>query len=224
MSDARSILTLFTPSLPSSDSTRRTGQGVDMRDSGIPWLGNVPIHWTTRRLKTNLCRNDGGVWGEDFDPDGTVVLRSTEQTVGGDWKIDDPARRSLSVSERAGAMLAEGDLVITKSSGSDLHIGKTSIVTAEVAALGCCFSNFMQRLRCDGRTSPRFAYYILNSPIGREQMVYGSNTSTGLANLNGGVIGNIVARGPLSPSRRRLRDGWTSGRDGSMSWSRPSGD
>lgn len=204
MSDARSILTLFTPSLPSSDSTRRTGQGVDMRDSGIPWLGNVPIHWTTRRLKTNLCRNDGGVWGEDFDPDGTVVLRSTEQTVGGDWKIDDPARRSLSVSERAGAMLAEGDLVITKSSGSDLHIGKTSIVTAEVAALGCCFSNFMQRLRCDGRTSPRFAYYILNSPIGREQMVYGSNTSTGLANLNGGVIGNIVAAWPPLPEQEAI--------------------
>jgi len=178
-----------------------------MRDSGIPWLGNVPIHWTTRRLKTNLCRNDGGVWGEDFDPDGTVVLRSTEQTVGGDWKIDDPARRSLSVSERAGAMLAEGDLVITKSSGSDLHIGKTSIVTAEVAALGCCFSNFMQRLRCDGRTSPRFAYYILNSPIGREQMVYGSNTSTGLANLNGGVIGNIVAAWPPLPEQEAIA-GW----------------
>lgn len=180
------------------------GRYTNMRESGVPWLGRVPTHWTMRRLKTNLSRNDGGVWGEDFDPDGTIVLRSTEQTVGGDWKIDDPARRALSASERAGALLAEGDLVITKSSGSEFHIGKTSIVTAEVAALGCCFSNFMQRLRCDRRTAPRFAYYILNSPIGREQMVYGSNTSTGLANLNGGVMGNIVAAWPPLPEQEAI--------------------
>src|SRR5690606_23061878 len=101
------------------------GRYTNMRESGVPWLGRVPTHWTMRRLKTNLSRNDGGVWGEDFDPDGTIVLRSTEQTVGGDWKIDDPARRALSASERAGALLAEGDLVITKSSGSEFHIGKT---------------------------------------------------------------------------------------------------
>lgn len=180
------------------------GRYTDMRESGVPWLGRVPAHWTMRRLKTNLSRNDGGVWGADFDPDGTIVLRSTEQTVGGDWKIDDPARRALSASERAGALLVEGDLVITKSSGSEFHIGKTSIVTAEVAALDCCFSNFMQRLRCDRRTAPRFAYYILNSPIGREQMVYGSNTSTGLANLNGGVIGNIVAAWPPLPEQEAI--------------------
>lgn len=187
------------------------GRYADMRESGIPWLGRVPAHWSIRRLKTNLARNDGGVWGDDFDPEGTIVLRSTEQTVGGDWKIDDPAMRALAASDRAAALLAEGDLVITKSSGSELHIGKTSIVTAEVAALGCCFSNFMQRLRCDRRTEPRFAYYILNSPIGREQMVHGSNTSTGLANLNGGVIGNILACWPPLPEQRAIA-GWLDGR------------
>lgn len=193
---------LFSPSRPDSTPTLR--EYAEYRDSGIPWLKCVPAHWTVRRLKTCLVRNDGGVWGEDFDPEGTVVLRSTEQTVGGDWKIDDPARRSLSASERAAALLEEGDLVITKSSGSEFHIGKTSIVSAEVAALGCCFSNFMQRLRCDRRTAPRFAYYILNSPIGREQMIYGSNTSTGLANLNGGVIGNIIAAWPPLPEQEAI--------------------
>lgn len=176
----------------------------EYRPSGVAWLGDVPAHWIVRRLKTCLARNDGGVWGDDFDPEGTIVLRSTEQSVGGDWKIEDPARRALSAFERAAALLAEGDLVITKSSGSELHIGKTSIVTAEVAALGCCFSNFMQRLRCDRRTAPGFVHYILNSPIGREQMVYGSNTSTGLANLNGGVFGNIIACWPPLPEQRAI--------------------
>lgn len=176
----------------------------EYKDSGAPWLGQVPAHWDVRRLKTSLVRNDGGVWGEDFDPDGTIVLRSTEQAVDGKWIIDDPARRLLSPKERAAALLVDGDLVITKSSGSALHIGKTSLVDAQVASLGCCYSNFMQRLRCDGHTDPRFVHYLLNSPVGREQFDYGSNTTTGLANLNGTIIGNLRVAWPPPPEQRAI--------------------
>lgn len=168
------------------------------------WIDAVPTGWVTRRLKTVLVRNDGGVWGDDFDSEGTIVLRSTEQTVGGEWQIGDPARRSLSATDRAAAMLRAGDLVLTKSSGSALHIGKTSIVTPEVAALRCCFSNFMQRLRCDLLTEPRFVFYILNSTLGREQMAYGSNSSTGLANLSGSIVGSIQAAFPPLPKQRAI--------------------
>lgn len=157
-----------------------------------------------RRLKFSLGRNDGGVWGDDFDSEGTVVLRSTEQTVGGGWNIVEPARRSLSATERAAGLLATDDLLITKSSGSELHIGKTSIVTEEVASLQCCFSNFMQRLRCSHGLLPKLVFYVLNSPIGREQFVYGSNTTTGLANLNGHVIGNLVLAVPPLDEQRAI--------------------
>lgn len=176
----------------------------EYKDSGAPWLGQVPAHWDVRRLKTSLVRNDGGVWGEDFDLDGTIVLRSTEQAVDGKWIIDDPARRLLSPKERAAALLVDGDLVITKSSGSALHIGKTSLVDAQVASLGCCYSNFMQRLRCDGHTDPQFVHYLLNSPVGREQFGYGSNTTTGLANLNGTIIGNLRVAWPSPPEQRAI--------------------
>jgi type I restriction enzyme S subunit len=144
------------------------------------------------------------VWGDDFDPEGTIVLRSTEQTVGGGWSIVDPARRSLTATERAAGLLATNDLLITKSSGSELHIGKTSIVTEEVASLQCCFSNFMQRLRCSNVLLPKLVFYVLNSPIGREQFVYGSNTTTGLANLNGHVIGNLTLAVPPLDEQRAI--------------------
>jgi type I restriction enzyme, S subunit len=161
------------------------------KPSGIEWLGDVPEHWEVRRLRHALARNDGGVWGDEDDPAGTVVLRSTEQTIDGGWRIEDPARRSLSESEKRDCLLEPGDLVVTKSSGSALHIGKTSLVTHEVAALSPCFSNFMQRLRMTGTVDPRIAFYLLNSPIGRQQLVFNSNTTTGLANLTGSVLGNV---------------------------------
>ncbi len=38
------------------------------KDSGVEWLGEIPKHWTTDRLKWTItdCRN--GIWGAE--PDG----------------------------------------------------------------------------------------------------------------------------------------------------------
>ena len=165
----------------------------EYKDSGVEWLGEVPIHWEVSPFKWLLDRNDGGVWGDDPDGvDDTLVLRSTEQTVDGRWRLDSAATRKLSATERAAALLESGDLVVTKSSGSSLHIGKTTLVTDEIAQMGCCYSNFMQRLRMKPSFSPLLAWYILNNDIARLQFDLLSNSTTGLANLNGTMIGQIM--------------------------------
>lgn len=163
-----------------------------MKDSGVEWFGEVPAHWRVQPLKALLRRNDSGVWGDDCDDDCVVVLRSTEQTVDGSWIVENPARRRLTTREVSQARLAVGDLVVTKSSGSELHIGKTSLVDESVAALNCCFSNFMQRLRMAQPNQPRFFWHLLNSPVAREQFVYLSSTTTGLGNLSGSILGAVV--------------------------------
>ena len=93
---------------------------------GIPWLKDVPDHWNVPRLKTHLVLNDSGVWSEEPDDRGTTVLRSTEQTIDGHWNIKNPARLRIGERERDVATLVTGDLIITKSSGSSAHIGKTT--------------------------------------------------------------------------------------------------
>ena len=182
------------------------GPYLAYKDSGVEWLGRMPEHWEARRLKSLLSRNDSGVWGEDFDDDGVIVLRSTEQTVAGEWKISAPAKRRLTPFEYSSSRLQEGDLVITKSSGSSLHIGKTSIVTRQVEALDCCFSNFMQRLRVKQDATPHYLWYVLNGELGRRQFDYMSDTTTGLANLNGKVIGRVcVACPPIAEQSAIVR-------------------
>ncbi len=173
--------------------TKGLDPNVPMKDSGVEWLGEVPIHWEVSPFKWLLDRNDGGVWGDDPDgTDDTLVLRSTEQTVDGQWRLENAATRKLSATERAAALLESGDLVVTKSSGSSLHIGKTTLVTDEIAQLGCCYSNFMQRLRMKPSFSPLLAWYILNNDIARLQFDLLSNSTTGLANLNGTMIGQMM--------------------------------
>jgi type I restriction enzyme, S subunit len=101
-------------------------------------------------------------------------------------------------SDRQAALLAEGDLVVTKSSGSSLHIGKTTLVTPEIAAIGCCYSNFMQRIRLKSSFVPRLAWYVMNNDVARLQFDLLSNSTTGLANLNGTMIGAMVL--PVPPA------------------------
>lgn len=169
------------------------------KDSGVAWLGEVPAHWNVKPMKWVIERNDGGVWGSDpTGEDDTVVLRSTEQTVDGRWQLDEPARRSLSEAEKAGSLLVAGDLLVTKSSGSALHIGKTTLVTPEIAGQGCCYSNFMQRLRLKSELNSRLAWYLMNNEIARKQFDLLSNSTTGLANLNGSILGELVA--PIPPA------------------------
>lgn len=164
------------------------------RESDAGSIGRVPDHWELARLKAHLVRNDGGAWGsEDPQPGSidTLVLRSTEQTIAGGWRIKDPARRSVTPGERHATLLCAGDLLVTKSSGSAAHIGKTTLVTPEIEGMECGFSNFMQRLRTDKTTSPTFLWYFLNSSPGREQMVHLSSTTTGLGNLTSTILGNL---------------------------------
>ncbi len=168
------------------------------RDSGVEWLGKIPAHWNPKPFKASLVRNDSGVWGEDFDADGTIVLRSTDQTKRGAWRITEPAQRRLSAREATYAKLLLGDLLVAKSSGSTHHIGKTSVVDEAIAALNCCYSNFMQRLRVSAEHLPRFFWYLMNCPVAREQLIFLSSTTTGLGNLNGSILGAILL--PMAPS------------------------
>ena len=55
----------------------------------------------------------------------------------------------------------------------------------------------MQRLRVKEGLLARFVWYALNGELGRSQFDYLSNTTTGLANLNGEIIGRVAF--PLPP-------------------------
>jgi type I restriction enzyme S subunit len=167
------------------------------KDSGVEWIGEIPEHWEIVRFSYILEKNDGGTWGDGFDNNGTIVLRSTEITVDGKWDISNPARRLLQPQEMYRCLLKEGDLLLTKSSGSELHIGKTALVDNDVSKLRCAYSNFMQRLRPIKSVSSRYLFYYLNNDVGRSQLFFLTSTTTGLKNLSAGVLAKL--RVPLLP-------------------------
>ena len=143
-------------------------------------------------MKYQLSNNDGGVWGNDVEDEneGTTVIRSTEITVDGRWDFSNPMKRLLTKSEIEKTLLYNGDIVLTKSSGSPDHIGKSVIVTSEVENLKCCYSNFVQRLRFRNY-NPKLYHYILNNYVVREQYRFLTQSTTGLGNLNGTTLNEV---------------------------------
>lgn len=155
-------------------------------------------------LRRHLVLNDSGAWGEDpTGADDVAVLRSTEQTVDGYWAISDPALRTLSQTERQNTRLREGDLIVTKTSGSFKHVGKTTLVDNEVAEGGYGFGNFMQRLRLKSTMIPKFLWWFMRTDQARSWINLVATTSTGLMNLNGSTLGRMEV--PL-PSLVALHD------------------
>lgn len=165
------------------------------------------MSWQPGALKHWLTLNDGGVWGDDPTGEGdTVVLRSTDISLGGGWDLREPAVRQLSAGERKSKRLRPGDLVVVKSSGSEAHLGKTAVVTAEVAAHEPCFANFVHRLRPGRNADARFLWYFLNSKLATDSLALSGNTSTGLRNISGGMLGDLPFSGAPVDTQRAIAD------------------
>ena len=171
-----------------------------MKNSGIEWIGEIPSEWKAIKVKYILSANDGGVWGnepEDTEAD-KIVLRSTEQTIDGKWCIENPAKRSLKGIALQKYVIKPNDLLMTKSSGSGLHIGKTTLANDYFFDKECYYSNFIQRLRGKkDKIIPQYLWYIFNSIFVREQFVYLQNSTSGIGNINSDNINDVIM--PLPP-------------------------
>lgn len=163
-----------------------------MKNSGIEWIGEIPIEWKTVKMKYILTNNDGGVWGkEPNSKNNKLVIRSTEQTIDGHWRLDNPALRDLSELAINNLRIKPNDLLITKSSGSKDHIGKTTIAGTYFDTHECYYSNFLQRLRIS-HENPKYIWYLFNSKIVRQQFVYMQNSTSGIGNINAENISNVI--------------------------------
>ncbi len=85
-----------------------------MKDSGVPWLGEVPGHWEVRRLK-NLCSRSAlygaNVPAIDYTVSGVRFLRTTDITDEGRLKGHGVFLPEDAIREY---VLNSGDLLISR--------------------------------------------------------------------------------------------------------------
>ncbi len=92
------------------------------KDSGVEWLGQVPEHWDTQRIRTLIDSAQNGIWGDD--PDGgaddipcarVADFDRNSFTVKGEL----PTLRKVPEAQRLSRQVNPGDLLIEKSGGGE---------------------------------------------------------------------------------------------------------
>ena len=123
--------------------TRGLNPDVPLKDSGIPWLGQIPAHWNLRRLR--FCIEGKLTYGAnaaaEFDnPDWPRYLRITDFSSDGTLRPD--TFRSLPPSVASGYLVQNGDILFARSGAT---VGKTFLVNTNIGE--ACFAGYLIRAR-----------------------------------------------------------------------------
>lgn len=137
--------------------TKGLDSNVEMKDSGVEWIGEVPADWQAIKVKYIASYRNGLTYSpSDLADSGTRVLRSCNIV---DGKIDYEDSVFVHAQVPNGLMAKTGDILICSRNGSRRLIGKNALITRD----GDSFGAFMMIARpvCDSQ----YFYYLLNSNI-----------------------------------------------------------
>jgi type I restriction enzyme S subunit len=156
----------------------------NMKDSGVPWLGEVPEHWALRRLRDTVHGCFNGVWGDEPNQrDDLVCVRVADfdrtrrrvNTTHTTIRAIDPGLRGL-------RLLKRGDLLIEKSGGGDQQpVGMVVLYDHDLAAV--C-SNFVARMPTKAEFDPGYLVYVHKYLYAIRLNVRSIKQTTGIQNLD----------------------------------------
>ena len=144
--------------------TKGLDPNVEMKPSGVEWIGEIPKHWTMTRLKYL----GESIIGLSYKPEdvtdnesGTLVLRASNIQNGKPSFLDN-VYVNAEVDKKL--RLKEGDILICSRSGSRSLIGKNITITKKLE--GLTFGVFMTVFRTKFF---RFISHFLNSQVFKNQ-------------------------------------------------------
>jgi type I restriction enzyme, S subunit len=162
--------------------TRAVTRGIDphapLRDSGIPWLGEVPAHWPRIHLKRVLASMDYGISVAVQSVGDVAVLRM------GDIQEGEIRRLGVGYVDQAESsmLLRAGDLVFNRTNSLD-QIGKVALFRGWADQL-VSFASYLVRLRCGAQIRPEYLNMLLNSTYVLAWSRAEALPAIGQANLN----------------------------------------
>jgi type I restriction enzyme S subunit len=191
--------------------TRAVTRGLDptvpMKDSGVEWLGEIPAHWEVKRLRHLVARIEQG-WSPDCEN------READEDEWGVLKAGCVNRGAFLESEHKalpGALMpivsleiAEGDLLMSRASGSRELVGSVAVVPKCRPRLLLCDKVFRLHPYVE-RADRYFLAYAMNSRVARSQIEVVLSGGSGLANnIAQEVVKDLLFAQPGLPEQRAI--------------------
>ena len=190
--------------------TRAVTRGFDpsapLRDSGIPWLGEIPAHWKVVQLKFACNSLQTGPFGsqlhsEDYVTGGTPVVNPSHLSGGRIHAADGVSVGEATADRLAAHRLRLGDIVFARRG----EMGRCGVVEAANVGWLCGTGSLRVRLRKDSAV-PYYLALVFSDTRISDVLAVQSVGST-MDNLNSEILGGChVPMPPLEEQRTIVHD------------------
>jgi type I restriction enzyme S subunit len=182
--------------------TKGLNPDAPMKDSGIEWLGQVPVHWHVTRLKFVAHVQSGVAKGRDLagaETIGVPYLR-VANVQDGYLDLTDVAEIQIAAHELPRYTLQPGDVLMNEGGDFD-KLGRGHVWRGEISP--CIHQNHVFSVRPAG-IEPEWLSLLSSAEYGRFYFMSRSKQSTNLASISATNIGEFPVVLPPRAERRQV--------------------
>lgn len=197
---SREKLRAYKLSLITEAVTKGLDPDVPMKDSGVPWIGEIPAGWETRRLKYTLrcpLQYGANASGVPYDSNLPRYIRITDIDDNGMLKSEN--KQSLYEEDAFGYILDEGDILLARSGAT---VGKSFLYEEKFGR--AAFAGYLIRAKMENEIlNNYFFYYITQSHLYNEwkNSIFIQST---IQNIGAERYANLVFPLPPLPEQQRI--------------------
>ena len=168
------------------------------------YTAQIPEDWDDDKLAKSLILVDYGTNAPSNDYRGGYPVIAIPHVVAPHLTLSDVPYAEVSASEACALRLMADDVLLIRTNGNPDYIGKSTIVSKEVAEIHTIFASYLIRLRTNKeRVKGAYLNYFLASPLGRRQAGAVANTSAGNNNIGARAIKQFrLPRPPIAEQER----------------------
>lgn len=174
----------------------------EMKNSGIPWIGEIPSDWDVSTLGKFISIDSGISVGKKYEPETPLVevpyLR-VANVQGDHLDLSDVATIWVTPEEAEKYRLKPGQLLMTEGGDRD-KLGRGCLWNGEIE--GCIHQNHVFAVQTDNRLLVRYLDYLTTSEVARIYFDVTAKKTTNLACTSKSTIQKFVIPVPTVDEQR----------------------
>ena len=180
-----------------------------MKQSGIPWIGEIPQEWSILQLKRLKDKSHpypigdgdhGSIKPEDYIDEGIPYIRVQNMTWGGDLLLDNIAYISEEVNDRnLKSELHPKDILIAKTGAT---IGKTAIIPDSMPKANTTSS--VAKVTISKQQWYKYVFYVLGSDVCITQMWLKAQQKSAQPGFNIDELVDFILPLPSLPEQQKI--------------------
>ena len=175
--------------------TKGLDKNVEMKDSGIEWIGRIPKHWSLVKSNRFITSTQNGISRRDLEKStGNIVLKLRNITEIGEIDYSYTNRIELSNKEFENYILQIGDLLFVRVNGSKALVGKCAIFNGNNEPVA--YNDHIIRVQINKFCVGEYFKWYLLSQSGKTEIALHINTSAGQYTISGQGLKDIYVSLP----------------------------